>query len=176
MADDDRPKKSWREIDSSRDKKSSREPRRDPEERGRARVEKSAAYGKYKAQLDKLFTPGSGAALPESMRAKLGPTSEGSAEKKKLGDALRDKADGPSLKAYLDAGLELPEDARLLIRLLDVTDAALVEPVLSALLAIVEGGQKPSRMLLIQKLDALILRFGSGSAVDKARDIRAALD
>ena len=67
---DDRPKKSWRELDQMRDKGGSRA-RRDPTERSRERASKTQAYSAYKSQLDKLFTPG-GAQLPEHMRAKLG--------------------------------------------------------------------------------------------------------
>jgi hypothetical protein len=175
MSDDDRPKKSWREIDAQRDRKSQTSPRRDPDDRARERAQNSAAYGKYKAQLDKLFTPG-GANLPESLKSKLGPASDEGKKKQELTQTLRDKGDAASLEAFLEAGLALPEDARLLLRLLDVQKEALLEPVLRALLALVEGGQKPSRMLLIQKIDALILRLGSGGAVELAKQLRAALD
>lgn len=170
---DDRPKKSWRELDSARDKGGSK-PRRDPDARSREKVESSAAYGKYKSNLDKLFTPG-GMALPPALKEKLGPASEDAQKKTALTAALTDKADLASLSAFLDAGFTLPADGRLLVRLLDVADQARLVPVLEALLAVVEGGQKPSRMLLIQKLDALVLRFGSGPAVSLAQQIRAEL-
>jgi hypothetical protein len=176
MSDDERPKKSWREIDAQRDRKSQTSPRRDPDDRSKERAQKSAAYGKYKAQLDKMFTPGGGANLPESLKSKLGPSTDEGKKKQELTQALRDKGDAAALEAFLAADLALPEDPRLLIRLLDLQKETLLEPVLRALLELIEGGQKPSRMLLIQKLDALVLRLGSGSAVDLARQIRAALD
>ena len=171
---DDRPKKSWRELDSSRDKGGSR-PRRDPDARSREKTESSAAYKQYKSNLDKLFTPGSGTSLPEAFKEKLGPPSEDAQKKQKLTAELNDKADLAALAAYLDAGLVLPEDGRLMLRLLDVSDNARLLPVLEVLLRVVEGGQKPSRMLLIQKLDALILRQGSGAVVELARQVRAEL-
>lgn len=170
---DDRPKKSWKELDAARDR-GGQKPRRDPDERSRQKTESSAAYKKYVGQLDKLFTPG-GQELPAAFKEKLGPTSEEGKKKQALVTDLQTKADGPSLSAYLAAGLELPEDARLLLRLLDVTDTTLLVPVLKGLQRIVEAGQKPSRMLLIQKLDAIALRLGSGEAADLARDIRAEL-
>jgi hypothetical protein len=175
--DDDRPrrKKSWKELDAQRDRGGSAQPRRDPEQRSREKVEKSSAYKKYVNQLDKLFTPGGGQQLPASLKEKLGPTSEGSAKTKELTSELHAKADKAALSAYLAAGLALPEDPRLLVRLLDVPDAELLTRVLGALLQLVEGGQKPSRMLLIQKLDAIVLRLGSGEAVDLAKQIRAEL-
>jgi hypothetical protein len=171
---DDRPKKSWRELDSARDKGGSR-PRRDPDARSREKTESSAAYKSYKSNLDKLFTPGSGTSLLEEMKAKLGPPSADAQAKQALTVALNDKADLPSLVAFLDGGLTLPADGRLLLRLLDVPDPARLVPVLRALLEVVEGGQKPSRMLLIQKLDALILRLGNGPAVELAQQVRAEL-
>lgn len=171
---DDRRKKSWKELDAARDRGGSKQPRRDPDEKSREKIEKSAAYKKYVNTLDKLFTPG-GVDLPESLKAKLGPTTEEGAKKQALTADLTGKADAASLRAYLDAGLELPADARLLMRLLDVQDVALLVPVLRALQAIVAAGQKPSRMLLIQKLDAVILRLGSGEAVELAQEIRGDL-
>ncbi len=170
---DDRPKKSWRELDSARDKGGSR-PRRDPDARAREKTESSAAYKQYKSNLDKLFTPG-GTSLPEAFKEKLGPPSEDAQKKQKLTADLQDKADLASLAAYLDAGLALPQDGRLLVRLLDANDAARLVPVLETLLAVVEGGQKPSRMLMIQKLDALILRLGSGRTVELAQQVRSEL-
>lgn len=171
---DDRPKKSWRELDAARDK-GGRAPRRDPDARSREKLEQSAAYGKYKSNLDKLFTPG-GVELPAALKEKLGPASEEGQKKQRLLAELSDKADLASLAAVLDAGIALPADARLLLRLLDVGDGARLVPVLEALLAIVEAGQKPSRMLLIQKLDALVLKLGSGPVVELARTLRAELD
>lgn len=170
---DDRPKKSWRELDAAREKGGSRT-RRDPDARSREKTESSAAYKSYKSNLDKLFTPG-GTSLPESLKEKLGPPSEDAQKKQKLTAELADKADLAALAAYLDAGLVLPEDGRLLVRLLDVNDPTRLVPVLETLLTVVEGGQKPSRMLMIQKLDALVLRLGSGPVVDLAQQVRSEL-
>ena len=85
------------------------------------------------------------------------------------------KADATSLRAVIDAELPLPEDARFLMKLLDLEEDELLEPVLEKLLDIVESGKKPSRMLLIQKIDALVMRQGDGPAVELAKTLRAAL-
>src|SRR5258708_33199856 len=88
MSDDDRPKKTWKERDAARDRSGGVRQRRDPDESSKKEVENSQAYSKYKANLDKLFTPG-GASLPEARRAKLGPTSpRGQAHKQAL-DSLK---------------------------------------------------------------------------------------
>lgn len=169
---DDR-KKSWREIDAGRDKGGGRQ-RRDPDAQHKEKVEKSAAYSKYKAQLDKLFTPG-GAQLPEAMREKLGPVSPEAKARKEALDALKASPDAATLKACLDQGVALPEDPRLLTALLDVKDEALLPPVLAALSRLVDEGKKPNRMLLIQKLDALANRASDGEVLAAVRALREAV-
>lgn len=176
MSDDDRPRrtKSWRELDAAKDRGGRREPS-SHSERQREKAEKSTAYKAYKSNLEKLFTPG-GAELPESLRAKLGPVD---AEGKERQDALRALKESPSaetLQKVLGLGLALPDDPRLLMQLMELADESLLLPVLTALLAIVEGGKKPNRMLLLQKIGALELRLGEGDAVELARQLRAALD
>lgn len=172
---DDRPKKSWRELDKARDRSGGGAPRRDPADRDREKLEKSAAYSKYKSHLDKLFTPG-GAQLPEEMRAKLGPASPEAESKRKALEALKATPNAETLKALLAIGGELPDDARLLLGLLDLKDESLLPPVLDALLAVVEGGKKPSRMLMLQKLDALKNRASDDAVLERIQTLRQALD
>jgi hypothetical protein len=149
---DDRPRKTWREIDAARGRSPSR---RDPDARGKERAEKSAAYSAYKSQLDKLFKPG-GTSLPEPLRAQLGPPSAESEERRKLAQALHATPGAESLRAYLAAGQRLPDDPRLLTSLLDVRDEALLVPVLGAMLSLIEAGKKPNRMLLLGRLTAIL--------------------
>lgn len=171
---DDRPKKSWRELDAMRDKGGSGGRRRDPTDRGRERASKTQAYSAYKSQLDKLFTPG-GAQLPEHMRAALGPQSEESKAKAQRVAALKDSPGEASLRAIVDAGEALPDDPRLLMRLLDVRDEALLRVVLQQLLDIVEDGKKPNRMLLIQRLEAVKNFAEEDETIELADMTRAAL-
>jgi hypothetical protein len=172
---DDRPKKSWREIDAGRDRSGGRAPKRDPDAPSRAKLEKSAAYSKYKANLDKLFTPG-GNALPESMREKLGPTSPEAQDKRKALDALKATPNEETLAAALEKEVELPDDARLLLGLLDIKNEALLVPVLRRLLAIIESGKKPNRMLALQKIDALKNRASEDDVLALCDDVRGALE
>lgn len=176
MSDDDRPRrtKSWRELDAAKDRGGRQERTSEPDRR-REKAEKSTAYKAYKANLDKLFTPG-GAELPASLKAKLGPVDEEGKEKQAALRALREAPSAATLSRVLELGLELPDDPRLLMQLIDLEDEPMLIAVLTALLAIVEGGKKPNRMLLLQKVNALELRLGSGEAVELARQIRAALD
>ncbi len=172
---DYRPKKSWKEIDQAREKGGSSGRRRDPEAWNRERISKTAAYSKYKSNLDQLFKPG-GAELPESMRAKLGPASESSKEQRDLTDALKKDPNEKTLRAFLAKDFPLPEDARLLMKLLDIRDEALVRTVLEQLLEIVESGKKPNRMLLIQRLESLENFAEEDETLELAGMVRAALD
>lgn len=171
---DDRPKKSWREIDQMRDGSGHRK-KRDPGERAKEKAQRSAAYSKYKSQLDQLFKPG-GADLPDAMKEKLGPVSEESKKSREAAEALKKSPSEETLSAYLETGQPLPDDPRLLMSCLDIKNEDLICLVLEALLAIVEGGQKPNRMLLIQRLEALKNWAEEPETLQLAKTVRAALD
>jgi len=171
---DDHPKKSWNEIDKLRDGTRKSGGPRNRNDYNRERASKTAAYSSYKSQLDKMFTPG-GLELPDHLKEKLGPKSEADQASRELLEKLKKKPDASSLKAVVDAGVALPEDARFLMGLLVIEDEALLIPVLEKLLDIVESGKRPNRMLLIQKIDALIMRDGDGKAVELAQTLRSAL-
>ena len=143
-------KRSWKEIDASRNKSKSRSDR-SSDKNGLP----SHAYSKYKAQLDKLFTPG-GAALPEHFKEKLGPTSDTAANQRTLLDQLRRDPCDKTLKEYTDAGFELPPDIRMAISLLGtIKDEALIGAVLKAICNMVDEGKKPNAQLLKERLTAL---------------------
>ena len=172
---DDRPKKSWRELDRQRESGGGSRSRRDPSERNRERASKTQAYSAYKSQLDKLFTPG-GAQLPEHMREKLGPQSEESKARRELIEALTKDPKEATLRPLIDAGEALPEDPRLLMRLLDIRDESLLRPVLQQLLDIIEDGKKPNRMLLIQRLESVKNFAEEDETLELVDMTRAALD
>lgn len=173
MGDDRR--RSWRELDRARESGGSRR-RSDPDERHRERAYRSSAYGAYKAKLEKMFTPG-GAGLPEALAAQLGPASEEAAAKKAALESLRSSPSDASLRTYLDLGLELPDDARFLMGLFDaLEDEVGIRAVLERLLAIVEGGRRPNRMLLLQRLTALEHQVEAPETAELIADLRGALD
>ncbi|MCB9654002.1 MAG: hypothetical protein H6729_07745 [Deltaproteobacteria bacterium] len=172
---DDREKKSWREIDSTRERSGRGGRRADPDERLRDRASRSAAYSKYKSNLDKLFTPGGGGALPENLRAQLGPVDEASAARRQALEDLKRDPSETTLKAYLATGALLPDDARLLMGLLDLEDEELLRSLLSRLLEIVEDGKRPNRMLLLQKITAVRHRVEATETVELLDMLLAAL-
>lgn len=172
MSDDRR--RSWRELDRARERGGDGR-RRDPDARNRERAEKSGAYGAYKAQLDKMFTPGGGG-LPEHLKAQLGPVSEQSAARQKANADFRNEPNDSTFAAYREADFTLPEDARFLMKCLDtLQEEAHLRQVLEALLQIVESGRKPNRMLLIEKLRVLEPKLEESDSKDLLADLRESL-
>lgn len=169
---DDRPKRSWREIDQAKEKA---RPRRDERERSRDSASTSASYSRYKSQLDQLFKPG-GAQLPQHIRSQMGSESEASKERRALLDALRAEPNEKNLAAYLALEQPLPEEPRFLMSLLGVRDETLLQPVLQRLLDVVESGTRPNRMLLIQRLEAVKAFAEQSETLDLVGMVRAALD
>ena len=124
--DDDRPKKSWREIDSAKDKSSHRK-----EEGGGHRPERalrSQAYRAYKTQLNKLFDGGS---LPDALKNKLEEAGVGSSKKRKKA-CVSAILEAKNLKAVQEA-LEdhrqefgFPDDEEVLAKLLEQDSSKIV--------------------------------------------------
>jgi hypothetical protein len=128
-SDDDRPKKSWRDIDKMRD--GSRHISR-KDQVAQERLEKSPVYDQYKNQVDKLL---SGESLPEMLRDKLDPSGQlkvrddllkkirGTEDRKKWSELVTDFA----------AKHDLPEDGYLLASWLDHPKDSVVEKALGKL-------------------------------------------
>lgn len=120
MSDDDRPKRSWREIDRRKDGSSHRrEERRDVGGRGPRgpRREKS-----YKAALDRLFDSGKIADLVEEKSGGAADSQGGENRIKALAKiknaASRDDVTA-AVDAYLASWAELPDDMETLARVLE---------------------------------------------------------
>ena len=144
--------------------------------RSRASSAQNAASSAHRRQLEEMFSPG-GKGLPEHLKAQLGPPSEERLARQEALNCWRDEPNDHHLKQLLEAGIELPADARQLMSSLDSLESEdSVRSVLSRLLEIVEGGKKPNRMLLLQRLTALELRIEEDSTQSLIRDLRGALE
>lgn len=138
-SDGDKPKKSWREIDQSREKGGSGAPRSDP---GAERRQSSQAYRSYKTQLNKLFD---GGALPEALNQTLGDTSvaSGAKEKKAAIQAILTAVGPKDTKAAVQryqTAHGFPEDEGVLAKLLDLSDEAVVLQAIEKLTAMQAEG------------------------------------
>lgn len=139
-SDDDRPKKSWRELDQMRDKSSHRK-----ESGGggrRSRTEQSAEYRAYKTQLNRLFE---GGAVPDALKTKLGDATPKEVKEKK--NALRAIIDAQHPRDVLALLKEFrrsfgfPEEEEALMKLLDVSDEDVVLEALQTIARLLQEGR-----------------------------------
>lgn len=106
----------------------------------------------------------------------MGPEDGEAKARRALLDALREAPTEANLSAYLEPGHPLPDEPRFLMGLLAIRNEALIRPVLAKLLDVVESGQRPNRMLLIQRLEAAQTFAEEAETIDLIRMLRAALD
>ncbi len=175
MSDDDKPKrtKSWREIDKMRDR-SGGSSRRDARER--ERFESSTGYTKYKTNLERLFS-GGGAQLPEHLREKADPTgalAERDEERKKLYAIEDPKAFYAAASEFLKSH-ELPDDARLLDRLLTHPDEDVQEKALTRLEELHKAGTLKVPPALSQRLASVEIDSGDPKIRKRAAELRKAI-
>lgn len=135
----DKPKKSWREIDQSKDKNRTRS---ETPGGGGSRAQRSAAYSSYKTQLNKLFD---GGGLPALVAERLGdqhvaaPAQTRKAAASAICAAKTPKAVRAALEAY-DAAHGFPEDEEVLAKLLDMSDEILVLQALQVVEKLADAG------------------------------------
>ena len=170
--DNDKPKrtKSWREIDKMRDRGGGS--RRDTRER--ETFQQSTGYTKYKTNLDRLFS-GGGAALPEHLREKADPASEERDEERKKLYAIEDpKAFYAAASEFLK-GHDLPDDSRLLDRLLGHPDEDILEKALGRLEAMHKAGSLKVPPALTQRLASVEIESGDPKIRRRAAELRKAI-
>lgn len=167
--DRERPKKSWREIDSQRD----RSAQTTSSERDRERDRRGKRGGKpstksYKAALDKLFESGGIAKLLDDAAAKEGVKAEAAGmlvdTKARLAARVRD-ALGPdevtkAVDAYLAKYGRPPEEFEFLGPMLQHRDVDRVSEAMVAIGALLDTGLKPRRPRAIAALLRTIEEVG----------------
>ncbi|HEY3448151.1 MAG TPA: hypothetical protein VGK67_17470 [Myxococcales bacterium] len=137
--DDDRPKRSWRDIDKMRDKGGGRQ--KAQEERAQQRMERSPMYEQYKAKVAKML---GGEEMPDAVREKLDPTGELKVRDellkkiKKVG--TEDRKQWAELVTEFVGKFEMPEDAYLLVDWLDHPKDRVVEKSLNQLETLATSG------------------------------------
>jgi len=174
--DDEKPKrtKSWREIDKQRDRGgSSRRSEREAE-----RFQTSTKYTQYKTNLERLFSHGVAAsAVPDHLREKLGAGEEDTErdEARKKLYAIEDP------KAFHAAATEflhkypLPDDPRLLDRLLSHPDDDVVDRALTRLEELHRAGSLKVPPALSQRLASVEIESGLPAIRRRAAELRKAI-
>ena len=175
MPDDEKPKRtrSWREIDRGRDRGGSTK----RSDREAERFQSSTKYTQYKTNLDRLFSQGvASSALPDQLREKLGgeENTERDEARKKL-YAVEDP------KAFHAAAIEflkkypLPDDPRLLDRLLGHPDDGIVDRALTRLEELQKAGALKVPPALTQRLASVEIESGDPSLRRRASELRKAI-
>lgn len=173
MTDDEKPKrtKSWREIDKARDGGSSS---RRSDTRERENFEKSTGYTKYKTNLERLFS--GGAPLPEHLREKTSAEADPAAddERKKLVAIEDTKLFHVAAKEFLSKH-SLPDDPRLLDRLLGHPDESIMEQALTRLEELHKNGTLKPPPALSQRLASVAIDSGDPAVRKRATELRKLL-
>jgi hypothetical protein len=172
VTDDDspRPKKSWREIDKMRDRGGPS--RRDSKDR--ERFENSTGYTKYKTNLERLFS-GGGAGLPDHLRPEQDPAEVQRDEERKKLFAIEDpKAFYAAATEYLSKH-EMPDDPRILDRLLGHPDESILEKALARLEELHKAGTLKAPPALRNRLSSVEIESGDPSIRRRATELRKSL-
>lgn len=177
--DEDRERRSWREIDHLRDH---------PEERsapGRGRQQRSGGgFSSYRNKLSRLFDMGgAGKALAE---AGLGPDVSGADASPEAGSraplvqALRaansDRERHAALDALLAAGEALPPDTELLARQIDHPREEVVRQILEALVGLVHEQPLKRKAAFLVRLETIELTAKDAATAAAAERLQEALD
>ena len=175
MPDDDKPKrtKSWSEIDKGRDRGGGAARKKD--DRERVNFEKSTGYTKYKANLERLFS--GGVEMPGHLKAADDPGGEQAAglEARKALFAIEDvKLFNAAATAFLETNA-LPDDPRILDRLLSHPDEEVVEKSLTRLEALHKAGTLKAPPALRQRLASVEIDSGIPTVRRRAAELRKAI-
>lgn len=176
--DDDRPKRSWSEIDKMRTKGGS-SARQRQEQRAQERMERSPVYEQYKAKVSKLL---SGEDMPDMVREKLDPSGALKARdelmKRIKKVATEDRKAWSEAVAEYVTKFEMPEDAYMLVDWLDHPRDGVVEKSIDALDKLAEAGllSGPKRPKSIdQRLRSLEMMGSDPDVQAKAKALRERL-
>lgn len=167
---DDRPKRSWSEIDKRRDgaRSSTSQPA------AREKLQKSPQYSRYKSAADKFF---SGDLMPEAIAERIDPTGQGKARRealKKVNDADDFKTFATLAKEYVnDWGM--PEDPYLLDRLLGHPNDGLVLKTLEEIHRRLDEGSFKAPKTLSQRLKSIELGSDEPDVQDAAKALAVRL-
>jgi hypothetical protein len=176
--DDDKPKRSWREIDAMRDKSGHRKEGGGGSGGGsRQKLERSQAYRSYKTQLNKLFD---GGGLPDALKAKLEDKGIGTDAKRRreLAQAVVAASGPTAIRAALAeyrAAFGAPDEEDVLARLLELEDDAVVLETLATIDRLHGEGTLKRGSSLKARVKTVQMTLDSPRVVDAARALLAKL-
>lgn len=167
--DDDRPKRSWKEIDQA--KTLGKKPKDDGGSAPSGGPNRYA-YNSYKNQLNRLFDQGGMGALT-SPEGAAGPMAQRQAEQALL-QHKTPKAFATAVRAYIDEH-GLPKDPAVLMACFDLTDESLVMQALTAVQALLDAGTIKRLQALRSRLNTLVLSHDAPKILASAKAMLAQL-
>jgi hypothetical protein len=151
MSDDERPRKSWRDIDKMRDRSAHRHDERAP---GAERKRGPGSQKSYRAALDRLFETGKIAELVEQRAP--GSTPDAGETRIKLLGRIEKAIDRDSICGEVDAYLaqfhELPDELEILGKVLEHRDPELQRRAMEAIARLLEHEQPKRRRTMVAQL------------------------
>jgi hypothetical protein len=150
MSDEERPRKSWREIDKAKDRSRHRQDEKPAGERKRG----PGSQKSYRAALDRLFQTGKIAQLVDQRAP--GSTAEGAGETRlkmlaRIKQAVGRDAITQEVDAYLQ-GHELPDDMEILEKALEHRRVALRLEAMQRLERLLDREQPRRRRAMVAQL------------------------
>jgi hypothetical protein len=146
MSDEERPRKSWREIDRGRDRSAHRRDERAPQE-GRKRG--PGSQKSYRAALDRIFSSGKiGELVAERAPGGLPGLDEGEENRLKLLKRVQNAIGRDEITRELDLYLEhhpLPDELEILEKALEHRAPARQLEAMGRLESMLEAGAEPRR-------------------------------
>ena len=154
MSDDDRPRKSWREIDKARDGSSHRRDERPGGSSGRGA--KGRSQKSYRSALDRLFDSGKiGDLVQQKDPTAKKPEPEGGESRLKLHKKIKAATDRDDLTRTVDGYLkkfELPDDHDVLGRVLEHRDPGVQRDAMERIAALLETTQPKRARAMVGQL------------------------
>jgi hypothetical protein len=148
--DDERPRKSWRDIDKMRDHSAHRKDERAP---AAERKSGRGSQKSYRAALDRLFETGK---IAELVEQKTGVAAEEGESRIKLLGRIEKAIDRDSICREVDAYLaqfnELPEDLEILGKILEHRDPELQRRAMEVISRLLEREQPKRRRTMVAQL------------------------
>ena len=172
--DDDRPKRSWREIDQMREKGSQS---RNARSSAGPKPERSQAYRSYKSQLNRLFD---GGVVPEALKSTLADKGVAIAAKqrKELAQAVVAATGTSAVRAAFAAyktAFGSPSEEDLLAKLLDTDDEPMVLEALAGVDQLLGEGTLKRSNSLKARIKTAQMTLDSPRVTAAARDLLAKL-
>ncbi|MBI5526663.1 MAG: hypothetical protein HY897_10055 [Deltaproteobacteria bacterium] len=167
----EREKRSWRDIDKMRDRAGHGRDDRHPPRQKKDR--QTAAYGKYKAELHRLFDKGG---IAEKFKHVLA-ADQGSDEKTSRLKALR-AADGVEffrLLSAFDKDYGMPDAPDVLVKATTGTDVNLVKKAVARLVSVAAGARIPGKSAMLERLRALDAAARDPELTELVAKLRAVL-